>query len=151
LRRKINLKNQQLLIVLCVLSESANQPFKKQHQTTPSIKIHTMKKFLSFAMSLAILLAVPSMAMAKDKKKGKPAGDSVTSVDTTANTITVKGADGTDKTLKTDGATITINGVSGELAKITPGMNVKVTVGDAPDKATAIDATASSTGKKGKK
>ena len=103
-------------------------------------------------MSLAILLAVPSMAMAKDKKKGKAScGDSVTAVDTTANTITVKGADGTDKTLKTDGATITVNGVTGTLAQITSGMNVKVTVGDAPDKATAIDATANSGKKKGKK
>lgn len=103
-------------------------------------------------MSLAILLAVPSMAMAKDKKKNKAgSSDSVTAVDTTANTITIKGIDGTEKTYKTEGATITVNGVSGLLTEISSGMNVTVTAGDAPDQATAIDATTSKKGKGGKK
>lgn len=110
-----------------------------------------MKKILSFAMIAAILLAVPSMALAKGKKNGKAGGESVTAVDTAAKTITVQGEDGTDKVIKTEGATITVDGAAADLTQITPGMNVKITVGDAPDTATAIDASAKKGGKKGKK
>jgi hypothetical protein len=63
-----------------------------------------MKAFISYALTLTIMLAAPGMALAGEKEGGKKPGWKVTAVDTTANKITVhsgkKGELGEDKTYK---------------------------------------------------
>ncbi len=99
-----------------------------------------MKKLIAYAMSLAILLAVPGVALAKKDKGEKPFAGKVTAVDPAGNTITVKTKE-EEKTFKATGATITVDGADGKLSDITNKMRVKVTVGTTPDTASAIDAT----------
>ena len=106
-----------------------------------------MKKFASYALVLAILLAVPGVALAGNKGD-KPFEGKVTAVDTTANTITVAKGKTDTTTFKAADAKITVDGVSSKLANITVGMKAKVTVGSTPGTATSIDAT---THKKGGK
>ena len=101
-----------------------------------------MKTLISYALSLALVLAAPGMALAKGNKGDKPFGGEVTAVDTTANTITVtKHKTCEQKTFKTADATITVDGVSGKLSDITVGTHAKVTAGSCPDTASAIVAT----------
>ena len=100
-----------------------------------------MKNLISFALAFAILAAAPGMALAGNKGN-KPFGGKVSAVDTTANTITVtKKKQGMDRTFKTADAKVTVDGVAGKLSDITVGMHAKITVGSAPDTASAIDAT----------
>ena len=106
-----------------------------------------MKKFASYTLVLAILLAIPGLALAGNKGD-KPFEGKVTAVDTTGNTITVEKGKKDATTFKAADAKITVDGVSSKLANITVGMKAKVTVGPTPDTATAIDAT---THKKGGK
>ena len=106
-----------------------------------------MKKFASYALVLAILLAVPGVALAGNKG-AKPFEGKVTAVDTTANTITVEKGKTDTTTFKAADAKITVDGVSSKLANIAVGMKAIVTVGSTPGTATAIDAT---THKKGGK
>lgn len=111
-----------------------------------------MKPFIFYTLTLTILLAVPSMALAGEKEGGKKPGGRVTAVDTAANTITVhsgkKGEPGEDKTYKVADATITVEGASAKLGDIAVGMRAKITVGATPDTASAVEA---STKKKGGK
>ena len=113
----------------------------------------TMKAFISYALTLTIMLAAPGMALAGEKEGGKKPGWKVTAVDTTANTITVhsgkKGEPGEDKTYKVADAAITVEGASAKLADITVGMRAKITVGATPDTASAVDASTKK--KKGEK
>ena len=107
-----------------------------------------MKNLISYALAFAILAVVPGMALAGNKGS-KPFGGKVSAVDTNANTITVtKKKQGMDRTFKTADAKVTVDGVAGKLSDITVGMHAKITVGSAPDTASAIDAT---THKKGGK
>ena len=101
-----------------------------------------MKNLISYALALALVLAMPGMVQAKGNKGDKAFGGKVTAVDTTANTITVtKHKTGEEKIFKTAGATITVDGVSGTLASITVGMHARVTAGSSPDTASVIVAT----------
>jgi len=107
-----------------------------------------MKTLISYALAFAILTAIPSMAFAGNKGN-KPFGGKVSAIDTNANTITLtKKKQGVDRTFKTADAKVTADGVAGKLSDITVGMHAKITVGSAPDTASAIDAT---THKKGGK
>ncbi len=116
-----------------------------------------MKAFISYALTLTIMLAAPGMALAGEKEGGKKPGGKITAVNTTANTITVhsgkKGEPGEDKTYKVADATITVEGASAKLADITVGMRAKITVGASPDTASAVEASAKKEGgnKGGKK
>ena len=104
-----------------------------------------MKNLISYALAFAILAVVPGMALAGNKGS-KPFGGKVSAVDTNANTITVtKKKQGVDKTFKTADAKVTVDGVAGKLSDITVGMHVKITVGSAPDTASAIDFPAKKT------
>ena len=117
-----------------------------------------MKKFLSFAIAAAFIIAAPSMALAKGKGGKKAAhhagayAGKVTAVDATAKTITVAhGKSGASKTFTvTDGTTITVNGAAGKLADITTSMHAKVTEGSTIGSAASIDAGAGKHGKKKK-
>ena len=92
---------------------------------------------------------IPSMALAKGHKADKPFKGKVTAVDTGANTITVtKHKTGEQKTFKTVGATVTVDGASGKLADITIGMRAKVTAGMSPGTAASIEAVAHKKGGK---
>ncbi|MEY3481174.1 MAG: hypothetical protein RIQ71_1949 [Verrucomicrobiota bacterium] len=112
-----------------------------------------MKAFIFYALTFAITLSLPGMALAGENEGGKKPGGRVTAVDTTANTITVhsgkKGETGEDKTYKVADATITVEGASAKLADIAVGMRAKITVGATPDTASAVDASTKK--KKGEK
>ena len=97
-----------------------------------------MNKILSYAVSFAIVLALPGLAMAKDKNKAGTLSGKVTAVDMAKNTITVEAKKTSEaKTFDASAATI---------AK----MSAKVTVGSSPDTASTIEATSHKKGKKGK-
>ena len=107
-----------------------------------------MKNLISYALTFAILTAIPGMALAGNKGN-KPFGGKVSAIDMNANTITVtKKKQGMDRTFKTADAKVTVDGVAGKLSDITVGMHAKITVGSAPDTASAIDATANKKGGK---
>jgi len=100
------------------------------------------KQVVRIVTVLAVALAVALPAFAKGKgegKGGKPVEGTVTAVDTTANTVTIKTADG-DKVIKTDANTkIRIPHNKGAtLADLKNGTEVKVTCKDGC--ATAISA-----------
>jgi len=108
-----------------------------------------MKTFISYSLALALVLLIPSLALAKGNKGDRPFHGKVTAIDANASTITVtQHKTGEQKTFKTAGANITVDGMSGKLADINIGMHAKVTVGSIPDTASAIEA---STHKKGGK
>ncbi|HWB58624.1 MAG TPA: hypothetical protein VG733_03995 [Chthoniobacteraceae bacterium] len=98
-----------------------------------------MRKFISFALALAVILAIPGVAQAK--KADKPFEGKVTAIDTTANTITIAKGKKDSQVFKAAGATVTVDGASAKLSDITVGMRAKVTVGATADTATAIAAT----------
>ena len=110
-----------------------------------------MNKILSYAVSFAIVLALPGLAMAKDKNKAGTLSGKVTAVDMAKNTITVEAKKTSEaKTFDASAATITVDGESANLAAITAEMSAKVTVGSSPDTASTIEATSHKKGKKGK-
>ncbi len=114
-----------------------------------------MKKFLSFAIAAAFVLAAPGMALAKAKGEKKAAGahGKVSAVDATAKTITIthgKGGEAKVFTI-TDATTITVDGAAGKLADITTGMLAKVSEGTPAGTAASVEATKHEKGKGGKK
>ena len=114
-----------------------------------------MKTLISWTMALSILLAIPGMALAKDKKGGGPGGK-VTAVNVSGNTITLsvgkKGEAREEKTYNVSDATITVDGASAKLVDVLVGMKVTITAGASPDTVTAIAAsTKKGGGKKGDK
>ena len=109
-----------------------------------------MNKILSYAVSFAIVLALPGLAMAKDKNKAGTLSGKVTAVDMAKNTITVEAKKTSEAKTFDSAATITVDGESANLAAITAKMSAKVTVGSSPDTASTIEATSHKKGKKGK-
>jgi len=100
-----------------------------------------MKTFVSYALAIALLLCLPSLALARGNKASgnKAFGGKVTAIDAGAGSITVtKHKTGEQRTFKSSGAIITVDGVSGNLSNITLGMHAKITIGSSPDIATSI-------------
>ncbi len=85
---------------------------------------NTMRKFISYTVALAVILALPGMALAGTKGT-KPFEGKVTAVDTTANTITVAKDKKDSQTFKAADAKVTVDGKSAKLADVTIGMKSK--------------------------
>jgi hypothetical protein len=107
--------------------------------TKQNINPMTLKRLITSLLTAAIIIAIPSIAVAGGKGD-KPVKGTVSAVDLKANTITItKKKSSETPTFKVADAKITIEGAPGKLADITVGMRVSVTVGSTPDTATEIE------------
>ena len=101
-----------------------------------------LRHLLIVVLSLGILTSNDVLAASKKKPAPAPVVQAPTIAAVTADSVTVKDAQGT-KTLTINQFTeITVNGRKATAAELKPGMVVTVTLGTDPTKASRINATA---------
>jgi len=102
-----------------------------------------MRSRLVVLLSLATLLPITVFAGSSKKKPTPPPMiQSPTIAAVTADSITVKEAQGTKTLTITQFTEINVNGRKAMVAELKPGMIVNITLGTDPSKVTRINATA---------
>jgi hypothetical protein len=96
-----------------------------------------------YLLNIVVCLALFSHALAGSKKKPAPPppSQSPTIAAVTADSVSVKDAQGTKTLTITQFTEINVNGRKATAAELKPGMTVNVTLGTDPTKASRVNAT----------
>jgi hypothetical protein len=97
--------------------------------------------FLNIVACLALCVSSDALAGSKKKPAAPPPSQSPTIAAVTAESVTVKDAQGMKTLAITQFTEINVNGRKATAAELKPGMTVNVTLGTDPTKASRVNAT----------
>jgi hypothetical protein len=96
---------------------------------------------LNIVACLALFVSSDALAGSKKKPAAPPPSQSPTIAAVTADSVSVKDAQGTKTLTITQFTEINVNGRKATAAELKPGMTVNVTLGTDPTKASRVNAT----------
>ncbi|HEV2804015.1 MAG TPA: hypothetical protein VGW57_03695 [Chthoniobacterales bacterium] len=99
------------------------------------------RSFLNLVACLALFVSSDALAGSKKKPAAPPPTQSPTIAAVTADSVTVKDAQGSKTLTITQFTEINVNGRKATAAELKPGMAVNVTLGTDPTKASRVNAT----------
>jgi hypothetical protein len=97
--------------------------------------------FLNIVACLALFVSSDALAGSKKKRAAPPPNQSPAIAAVTADSVSVKDAQGTKTLTITQFTEINVNGRKATAAELKPGMIVNVTLGTDPTKASRVNAT----------